>query len=345
MAEGYGKIMAHTPNPVLVEFTRGETLESAHRGAVAVCDAAGKVHFKAGDIQRPVFPRSAFKMMQALPLVETGAADAYGLSGADLSLACASHSGEAFHVKRVGKWLKTIGCKESDLACGPHLPFHETSAHAMIRAEKKPSRLHNNCSGKHSGFLCTACHMGEATEDYVSLRHPVQKRVRKTIAELCGVKPADMAVGIDGCAAPNFALPLTSLATGFARLANPAGLTSKRADAVMRLMQAVREFPLFESGTGRSDALLMAEVTGGTMTKAGAEGVHAAAIPSLGLGVIVKIDDGAARAVETAMAAILLRLGVLPKSSRVASLYLDAPVRNWRGDVCGVRRATKTLSV
>jgi L-asparaginase II len=336
--------MAEKSDPVLVELTRGALVESVHRGVIAVCDARGRVKLSLGDVMRPVFPRSAYKMMQALPLVEGGAADAFKVSPRELALACASHSGEAFHVATVGGWLKRMGLKADDLACGPHLPFHEKSATAMIRAGKKPTRLFNNCSGKHAGFLCCALHMGAAVKGYEKPGHAVQKAARQAIGEMCGVDPKAMPAGTDGCAAPNFALPLKSLATGFARLANPDGLAPTRMAAIYRLMDAVTRYPLYESGTGRFDAVTMKDALPGTMTKVGAEGVVAAAIPELGLGIAVKIADGASRGAETAMAHVLVKLGVITPKSAAAKEFLDVPIRNWRGDVCGVRRAAPALA-
>lgn len=336
--------MAEKPDPVLVELTRGPLVESVHRGSLVVADAKGRVKLALGDVTRPVFPRSAYKMMQALPLVESGAADTFGVSAKELSLACASHSGEAFHVSAVGGWLKRMGLKPDDLACGPHLPFYEKAANAMIRAGKKPTRVFNNCSGKHSGFLCCALHAGASVKGYEKPGHAVQKAARQAIGELCGVDPASMPAGTDGCAAPNFALPLKNLATGFARLANPEGLAPGRMAAIWRLMDAVTRYPLYESGTGRFDAVVMKDALPGTMTKVGAEGVVAAAVPELGLGIALKIADGAARGAETAMAHVLVKLGVITAGSAAARAFLDVPIKNWRGDICGARRAAPALA-
>lgn len=333
----------HT-NPVLVELTRGDIVESFHRGAVAVCGTDGGLRWQIGDVERPIYPRSAFKMIQALPLLETGAADAFGLTPQELALACASHSGEPVHVETVARSLARIGAAERDLACGPHLPLGEAAAHALLHDHQKPTRLHNNCSGKHAGFLCTARHCGEPLAGYADLDHPVQRRVRQAIGELCQVAPDAMPWGIDGCTAPNFALPLRRLAQGMARLANPAGLGAIREQAIRRLVEAVKAHPHLVAGTGRADVDLITEATGGTVTKTGAEGVFTAAIPSLGLGVALKIDDGAGRAAETAIAAILVALGVLDPRSRAARASIDAPIRNWRGDICGTRRPTVVLS-
>lgn len=335
---------APRPNPVLVELTRGEIVESVHRGAVAVCDAAGRVKFSLGDIRRDIYPRSAFKMMQSLPLVESGAADAFRLTPRELALACASHTGEAFHVKTAAGVLVRIGCRPSDLVCGAHRPYDDKSAVKMIRAGEKPTRLHNNCSGKHAGFLCCAVHAGLPVKGYERLDHPVQIAARQAIADLCGVEAAAMPAGVDGCGAPNFALPLRALATGFARLADPSRLTARRGAAIARLMAAVTGNPLYEAGTGTSDVAFMTDALAGTMTKVGAEGVHAAAIPALGLGVVVKVDDGAGRAAETAMAAVLIKLGALAAGSKAAARFVNAPIRNWHGDICGDRRPAAALN-
>jgi L-asparaginase II len=298
-----------------------------------------------GAVGVPVYPRSAFKALQALPMVETGAADAAGVSDEELALACASHSGEPMHTSRVHAWLSRIACREPDLACGPHLPYHEKTAHDMIRRDESPCRVHNNCSGKHAGFLTLARHLGVPNAGYEHPGHPVQQCVRKAVAEMCDVAPDAMPVGIDGCAAPNYAIPLSNLATGMARLANPAGLPAPRAAAADRLVSAWKAHPLLVSGTGRACADLIAAARGRTVVKTGAEGVFMAAMPERGLGIALKIDDGATRAAETVMAALLVQLGEAdPGDPRVAR-HRNPPLKNWRGDVVGERRATAALGV
>lgn len=332
-------------NPVLVELVRGNAVESIHRGAIAVCDAAGNVRAAWGTTDHPVYPRSAFKSLQALAMVETGAAEAAGVTDEELALACASHSGEPMHTTRVAAWLARIGCAEPDLACGPHLPFHEPSAHEMIRKAESPCRIHNNCSGKHTGFLTLARHIGQPLAGYESPGHPVQALVRQAIAEMCAVAPDSMPVGIDGCAAPNYAIPLSSLAAGMARLANPAGLAAPRAAAAERLLAAWKAHPLLVSGTGRACADLIAAARGRTVVKTGAEAVFMAALPGQGLGVALKIDDGGTRAAEAVMAALLVRLGEADRDDPRVSRHLDPPLKNWRGDVVGRRRITPALGL
>ncbi len=331
-------------NPVLVEVTRGGIVESAHRGAIAVCDAAGKVVAAWGDVAKAVFPRSAFKSLQALPLVETGAADAFKITDEHLSLACASHSGEPMHVERVENWLGRIDCREGDLACGPHLPFHEPTAHAMLRAGERPCKVHNNCSGKHTGFLTVARHLKIATEGYERPDHPVQMLAREAIANLCGIDANRMAVGIDGCAAPNYAIPLTHLAQGMARLGDTAKLEATRAQAAQRIIAAWKAHPLLVSGTGRACADLIEGARGRAVVKTGAEAVFMAVLPDQGLGVALKIDDGGTRAAETTMAKVLTLLDVADEASPPIAKHLNPPIKNWRGDVVGERRTTAALA-
>ncbi|MCE9522869.1 MAG: asparaginase [Alphaproteobacteria bacterium] len=331
-------------NPVLVEITRGTVVESVHRGAVAVCDAAGKLVAQWGNVEEAIYPRSAFKSLQALPLIESGAADAFRVSDEELALACASHSGETMHFERVTSWLDRIDCSEPNLACGPHLPFFEPAAHAMLRAGERPCRIHNNCSGKHTGFLTVARHLGVAVEGYERPDHPVQVLARDAIAALCDVKPSDLRLGIDGCAAPNYALPLSRLARGMARLGDTAALAADRARAAQRLTAAWRAHPLLVSGTGRACADMMAASTGRTVVKTGAEGVFTAVLPDTGLGIALKIDDGATRAAETVMAKLLTLLGVADEGAESIAKHVRPRVKNWRGDNVGERRTTAALA-
>ncbi len=331
-------------NPVLVELCRGGIVESQHRGAMAVCDAVGKIVASWGDVDRAVFPRSAFKSLQALPLVETGAADAFRLTDEHIALACASHSSEPMHVERVGAWLAKIDCRESDLACGPHLPFHEPTAHAMLRSGERPCKLHNNCSGKHAGFLTVARHLGIAVEGYERPDHPVQVLVRQAIADLCDLDPKHMLVGIDGCAAPNYAIPLTHLARAMARLGVSTKLAPARASAAKRIVDAWKAHPLLVSGTGRACADLIEASRGRAVVKTGAEGVFMAVLPDQGLGVALKIDDGTTRAAETAMAKLLVLFQVADETAPQTAKHLNPPIKNWRGDVVGERRTTAALA-
>jgi len=328
-------------NPILVEITRGGIVESVHRGSIAILDAKGAVKLALGDIESPVYSRSSLKPMQALPLVESGAADAFGLGDEELALACASHSGEPMHVTRIAAWLKRLGLNEGDLACGAHPSRYEPVAEAMIRRGEEPTRLFNNCSGKHAGFLTVARHWDIATKGYETVGHPVQQAVKKTLCELSNAK--DLAFGVDGCAAPNFAMSLSQFARAAARMAAPDGISEERAMASRRLLAAMIAYPELVSGTGRVCATLMRAARGRAAVKAGAEGFYAAWIPHKGLGVAVKIDDGGGRASETALAAVLESLRLLDGSQAVRSI-LRAPILNTRGTVVGERRPGAALA-
>jgi L-asparaginase II len=277
-------------------------------------------------------------------LIETGAADALRVTDEELALACASHSGETFHVERVTAWLERIDCVEGDLACGPHLPINEPAAHAMLRAGDRPCRVHNNCSGKHTGFLSVARHMHIAVDGYERPDHPVQVLVREAIASLCDLSADSLPIGIDGCAAPNYALPLSRLARAMARLGDTASLGQPRAKAAQRLVDAWKTHPLLVSGTGRACADMIVGSRGRTVVKTGAEGVFVAILPEQGLGIALKIDDGATRAAETAMAKILTLFGAADDDAPGIAKHTRPAVKNWRGDIVGERRTTPALA-
>jgi len=321
-------------NPILVEVTRGDLVESRHRGAVAIADASGKLVWSCGDVERPIYPRSAVKMLQALTLVESGAADAFGLGEEELALACASHSGEAFHVEAVRAWLGRIGLDEDALACG-----------APVGADGRPlTRAHHNCSGKHTGFLTDARHLGVETQGYERPDHPVQRRVLAAMAEMAGVDPAHMPVAVDGCTAPAVALPLRALATAVARIADTSCLAPDRAAAARRLDAAVKAKPLYVAGTGRACTALIQAGAGAVSAKTGAEGVFVAAVSSLGIGVALKVDDGATRGAETAIAAVLAALGAVDLHEASVRALSRAPVLDSAGCVVGGRSFSPRLA-
>jgi L-asparaginase II len=325
-------------NPIVVEVLRGGRIESAHRGAGLVCDADGGVLVAFGDVERAVFPRSAVKPMQALALVESGAAD--GFSPQELALACASHSGEPAHVAGAAALLAKAGLDERALACGTHWPESATATRALARGQGEPGPLHNNCSGKHAGFLCLACSQNWPVEHYETAAHAVQRSVKAALEDVCGVRLDEADAGVDGCSIPAYALPLNSLARGFARLASGRGLAPRRAEAARRLLAAMAAEPFYVAGTGRFDTRAMSLLEGRAMTKTGAEGVYCAAIPHLGLGIALKIDDGATRAAEVAVAALLARFVETPQGFEA----LRRPVlKNWRGSTVGGLRPAGAL--
>ncbi len=266
-------------NPVLVEVTRGGRVESRHRGSVCVVDADGATVLEIGDVHQPVFPRSAVKSIQALPLVESGAADAYGFGDRELALACASHGGEPEHVATATRMLEKAGFDGSALECGAHWPSNQDAMIALAREGGSPAALHNNCSGKHSGFLCTCRHIGLKHEGYVKREHPYQQMIAEVMTEVTGAAHGADNSGVDGCSIPTYAVPLKNLAVGFARMATGTGLAPERAKAARRLFAACMAEPFYVSGTGRADLKLMQAGAGKIFAKTGAEGVYCAALP------------------------------------------------------------------
>lgn len=333
-------------NPVLIEVLRGSIVESVHRGAVCVADADGAIVWEAGDTERPVFPRSAVKAIQALPLVESGAADAYGFGQRELALACASHSGEAAHTELARAMLAKAGLVESALECGTQWPTNRAAADMLTRDAANPCALHNNCSGKHSGFLCTCVHAGIEHRGYVGADHPEQEMVRAAMEAVTKAHHGPENRGTDGCSIPTYAVPLRNLARGFARMVSGNGLEPRRAKAAERLLKACMAEPFLVSGTGRADVALMEASPGHIFAKTGAEGVYCAALPELGYGIALKCDDGATRAAEAMIAAVLARL--LARNEAVAATLneLANPVfSNWNGiDVASLRPTTALIS-
>jgi L-asparaginase II len=342
-----------TLHPDLVHLLRGPALESLHRGALAIVDADGAVWRSAGDIDRPVFPRSACKLLQALPLVASGAAEALGLGDAELALACASHSGEPAHVATAAGVLAKAGLDVAALECGTHWPRDEAVLKALVRSGGEASALHNNCSGKHAGFVCVGCLMARAAgrepadflRGYVRPDHPVMREVSAALAAATGCDLSRAPVGTDGCSIPTYGVPLRALALAFARVATGQGLASDHARAARRLRQAIAASPFHVAGSGRFDTRVMDRLGARVCCKVGAEGVYCAALPEQGLGVAIKIDDGnTARAAEVVMAAVIERLVRLDDDERgfIAALA-DAPQRNWAGTEVGRLQASPGL--
>ena len=337
---GRATVPAPGANPVLVEVTRGPMVESRHRGSAVVVDAGGTVAARWGDHGQAIYPRSAIKPLQAIPLVESGAAEAFGLGDAEIALACASHNAEPRHTECVTAWLDRIGLSDADLECGPHWSMHPATARALAGAGGTPGAIHNNCSGKHAGFLTTAVHKGEPTQGYVRLEHPVQQRLLGVLESMCGADLGTAPRGIDGCAIPTVAIPLQNLACGMARFAAPDGLSLSRAAACRRIAAAIAAEPFMIAGTDRYCTDVVAATGGRAIVKTGAEGVFCAALPQFGLGVALKCDDGATRASEIMMSAVLRHIGVLDEETEAALIRrITSPVENWNGTHVGDVRA------
>jgi len=327
-------------NPVIVETTRGGIVESRHRGAVAVTGPDGAVLKAVGDIDTPIFPRSAIKALQALPMVESGAAEAFGFADAEIALACASHNGEEAHVRTVRAMLRKIGLEEAALACGPQWP---RDGCRLRCSGSEPGDVHNNCSGKHAGMLALARHTGVDPEGYWRMGHPVQRRVMATISEVCDHDLSAAPWGHDGCSLPNWAIPLRQLSRGFSRLATGLDMPRERARAAERIVSAVRAEPFMVAGTDRFCTRLM-EAVPRAFVKVGAEGVYCACVPHAGIGIALKCDDGSRRAAEVAVASVLASLDVWTEEEHARLRELArVPIENFRGIRTGEIRPAAVL--
>ena len=339
-------------NPILVEVLRGDTVESVHCGAFAVTDARGRVVACLGDIARPIFPRSAVKVLQALPLITSGAADQFQLTETELAIACASHNGEPDHVSTALGMLTKVGLNASALECGTQWPARESVLRGMFTRLEEAGPLHNNCSGKHAGFVCVACALAlyqgadpaEFAQGYVRAEHPVMREVGAALAAATDTDLARAPVGTDGCSIPTYAIALQQLALAFARVGTGQGLSPERALAARRLRQAVAKAPFMVGGTARFDTQVMQQVGESVFCNVGAEGVYCASFPESGYGVALKIDDGNPRAAEVAMAALIETYVPLDDASTTLLASLSTPVlKNWNGISVGSLQPSSVL--
>ena len=318
----------------MIELWRGGIRESVHTGHAVVFGPDG-IELAWGDPEAVIFPRSSVKMIQALPLLESGAADAAGLSESHLAFACASHSGAALHRDSAAQWLAHLGLHEQDLRCGAHMPQDPDEKKRLTCSDEAPCQLHNNCSGKHVGFLTLNQHLGGGSE-YVEVSHTIQQTIKTTFEEVTDVNSPGF--GIDGCSAPNFATTVTGLARAMQLFAaaNPEGSTRERAAA--RLTRAMASFPELVAGEGRACTELMRAMGGRVAVKTGAEAVYVAILPEQKRGIALKIVDGGTRGAEAAITALLIRLGVLDRNHPVVEKRLSGAQKNWRGLVTGEMR-------
>lgn len=318
------------------EIWRGPFLESVHSGHAVICDDTGQIVQAWGDPDRIVLPRSSSKMIQALPLITSGAADRYNLTTQQLALSCASHQGALIHTDPVGRWLDALDLKDDDFRCGPQTPSDTDAREALIRAHKTPCQIHNNCSGKHAGFLTLTQHL-KASPEYIDIDHPVQHACLTAFEEHTG--ETSPGFGIDGCSAPNHACTLQGMARAMARFAAASDGTPEH-----RLHTAMRLHPELVAGEARACTELMHASGGKVALKTGAEGFYVAILPDQKLGIALKAACGTTRAAECAIAAILVKLGVLDANHPATLKRINAPIWNWRGIETGVLRPAAGLS-
>ncbi len=328
------------PPAHLCEIWRGPMAESVHSGHVVIAGPDGAPAEVWGDAEAVVLPRSSSKMIQGLPLLTSGAAEAFGLTDRQLALACASHSGAPVHVDAVTDWLDQLGLSDDALRCGPQASRDKALRHAMIRDGQAPCQVHNNCSGKHAGFLTLNAHLGGGP-DYQEADHPVQMACREAFEVVTDeVSPF---FGIDGCSAPNFATTMSGMARAMAWFATAHQRQDALSRAGVRLRDAMIAHPELVAGEGRACTLLMRAASEPVALKTGAEGFFIAILPRRGMGVAVKVSDGATRAAECAIAAVLVRLGALDPAHPDVQRFLSPEIRNWRGIVTGGIRPAPTL--
>lgn len=334
----------------LVEVTRGDLVESRHRGIIALVEADGTLRSSVGNVEQYVFMRSSAKPLQLIPLIESGAADHFRFTDSELAVMMASHSGEPFHVEAVRSILAKIGLREGALRCGIHWPLNKEAARELRRSSQEPTVIHNNCSGKHAGMLALAVHGQYSVADYISLDHAVQVQIRAAIADFAALTPEQIKIGKDGCGVPVFGLPLWKAAYAYARLVDPAAWPSGRRQACRRVLKAMQRHPEMVAGTGRFNTDLMRVGGPRLVAKGGAEGYYAVGVLPTdlhpGLGLTLKIEDGdlQGRAIGPVVLSCLQQIDVLQEDdiARLKS-HWSRSIYNHRGEAVGELRTTFLL--
>ena len=329
--------------PVLAEVTRSGMVESRHRGSVVVADAEGTIHALCGDGQGWTYMRSCAKPVQALPLVESGAADRFGFTEQELAVCCASHAGEVMHRGAVQRILDKIGLSGQALACGIHPPYNREERRRLLAEGREPDPIHHNCSGKHSGMLAVCVHRGWPVEGYLDPDHPLQVEILQCMSDLTGIPRDEIRLGVDGCGVPVFGLPLVAMARVFAHLASDVGHPDHR-DALRRIRAAMIGNPEYIAGSGQFDTLLMQQSKGRVVAKSGAEGVFCCGLTGRGWGMAVKIEDGSTRAIPPVVVQCLAELSVLTEADLQALANCREPeIRNNSGLKVGAIRAVSPV--
>jgi L-asparaginase II len=331
-------------NPVLVEVMRGGTLESFHRGVICVVNREGKVIFSRGDIEQVCFPRSALKYFQHFPLLESGAVENFGFTMEELALMCGSHNGEKAHVELVESILKKAGLDRSQLRCGPQYPALKDDVVKLHKADQPPHDIHNNCSGKHAGFLAACIYSGYSTDDYLDPAHPLQQQIMQVAGEMYEYPKAKMTVAIDGCSAPIFSIPVLNQALGYKNLVHPVQFSEKRRKACKMIEEAVSSYPFMVAGTHRYCTDMMQVCGERIIGKTGAEGVYCLSLRKEGIGCCIKIDDGKMLPQYNVAQKFIEATGIY-REDELRSLrhYLAEPIRNYNKMETGEIRVVEGL--
>jgi L-asparaginase II len=331
-------------NPVLATTTRSGLIETQFRGSVSIVDEQGKELFALGHPNDYVYPRSALKYFQVLPLLASGAASFFDFSDQEIAVMCASHNAEQAHLETVENILKKTGLSAQELACGAHRPLGQQAADDLIAKRLNPTDLHNNCSGKHAGFLALALFLQNHLDTYLDPNHIVQRQIRTTIADYCGIAEEDLHMGMDGCSAPNYAMPLRNLAWGMARLVAGYGPTPAFRHAAHRVFRAATQNPFFIAGTGRYCTDLMTAAQGSVLAKLGADGVYLIGIPEYKIGIAIKMDDGSTGPQYQVSQKVLSLLEIIsPEAQQTLQEYACMPIWNCNGIQVGERKAISDI--
>ena len=323
-----------TSNPILVQIVRGDMVESFFRGAYVIVDFEGQVIDSIGDIERLVYPRSALKPIQAIGMMESGAAQAFHLSPSEIALACASHNGEERHVRIVNQWLERLGLTYDALECGIHASMNKETMLAFVRDGHQLTLAHNACSGKHAGFITQALHLKAPVQGYSHLDHPVQQYVNRMIEEMIEIDVTESPKGIDGCQIPVIGMPLKNLAHGMAKMSRPQKLRPVLAEGVQKVITAIQKHPDLIAGTGRFCSSITQDSGGRILAKMGADGVFSVIIPEKGWGIALKIDDGHLVAAEVALMGILKKHHLLTPNPNWER-WANPPIKTWNKQVVG----------
>jgi len=339
----------------VIELTRGGIVECVHFGAMAVVDSEGHLLTSLGDPNLVTFPRSSMKPLQVLPFVEDGGPEHFNLTEEELAIMCASHHGTDEHVRVLRSIHAKAGLQESDLQCGVHWPLDKATSQAMRERGEEPTPYRHNCSGKHSGMLAQALLHDYDKESYLSMDNALQERILKTVADMCGMEPEDMPIGVDGCSAPVFAMPLYNFALAMARLADPTGLGEVRATACKKITHAMMAYPEMVAGPGALDSVLMRVMQGKAAVKGGAEGYQMLSLMpgacgngSPGIGVAFKFSDGDPnrRATHSLIVALLNALGFKAEMADESFSRFNVPMlKNWRGLEIGQIQSAKPIEI
>ena len=323
-------------NPILVEVSRGGVLESFHRGVICIVDKDDKIVFSMGDTEQVCYPRSALKFFQQIPLLVSGAVEHFGFTEKEIALFCGSHNGELQHVETVRSILSKIGLDESHLQCGPQMPTLKDDMHMLIKNDLQPQKIHNNCSGKHAGFLAYCVYKNLSTDDYIHPGHALHREILEVISDFHRYPKEKIRQGIDGCSAPIFSFPVYNQAVAYKNLVSPDGFGEDITRACRMMVDAIVKYPEMIAGKKRYCSDLMRVSEGKLIGKTGADGVYSIGIMGLNYGICIKVDDGKMGPQYNIAQAVIEQLNILTEEhNEELRHYMRHENKNFGGLVTG----------